>query len=111
MKSTFIKKFKHAFAMTQTCDVKNASLPKVLDKFAHEVVDRHMETPVLLLLDTFYPLNFIGSQLMFASMPFVKAFLSGDEYLEVARALENRQTIRLLSKRIVLIANEQNNDK
>jgi hypothetical protein len=107
MKFEFIKMLRHAFAISKNSEY--SELTPLLDKFAHEVVDRNLETPVVLFLNTVYPLNFIGSQLMFAAMPFAGFFFSQRDYAEIAWALENRKTIKLLVNRIGAIADNKSN--
>ena len=91
---------KHAFALEPAEQESHTGLPHVLERLAATVVEKKMETPALLFLETMTPLNFLGSQFMYATMPFVQLFSTSDDYHEIARALENRKTVRLFAERI-----------
>jgi hypothetical protein len=102
--STFMKRLKHAFAVEADYDVSSRGLPSGLEKIAREVVDRGMETPAIILLESMVPLSFLGSQALFAAWPLVKMAADGSDYREVARALEDRRTLRLMADRIEELA-------
>lgn len=77
----------------------------MLETIARKVVERGMETPAMILLESMVPLSFLGSQAMFAAWPLVKMAADGADYGEVARALEDRATMRLMADRIEELAN------
>jgi phosphoribosyl-ATP pyrophosphohydrolase len=97
-----IEQFKHAFAIGpepgRADEVRE--LPKILERIARGVVDRGMETPAVIALESVIPLNFLGSQVMYAVWPLVKMVADGVDYQDVAAALEDRETLRGLVMRI-----------
>ena len=92
---------KHAFDLGET----NKFLPNerqkiIAEKVCREVVKRHLSMPATILLETFRPLNFIGSQLMHFFQPIISAVLTGDGYIEFSRFLEKRGSVDYLCRRI-----------
>ena len=72
----------------------------MLERVARGVVDRKMETPAIIFLETIRPLNFMTSQTMLAAWPLVKLAGGRDAYREVAESLEDRETLHRLVLRI-----------
>ena len=72
----------------------------IVDKVCLEVVKRHMTTPALLFLESFRPLNYIGSQVMHFFQPFVSIILTTQTYQHFAQFLENRNSVDYLCQRI-----------
>jgi hypothetical protein len=97
---SFREKWRHAFALEPALPPEEDGLPDVLERFALQVVERRMETPAILFLETVRPLNFIGSQLMFAASPLVGLFRNTHQLNEVACALEHRGAVERLVQRI-----------
>lgn len=56
--------------------------------------------PVLMTLETFTPLNFLGNQMMVFMSPFVTAFMKPDDYKEFQNLLEYRESIPVILKAI-----------
>ncbi|MBN2719358.1 MAG: hypothetical protein JXX14_26140 [Deltaproteobacteria bacterium] len=96
----FKEKWQHAFALAPEVAPEADALPDILEKFAITVVKRRMETPAILFLEMVKPLNFLGSQLVFAAVPIAGVFTSADELSQVAKALEHRGVIAALVTRI-----------
>lgn len=97
---SFISKWKHAFALEPDVPVAVESLPAILEKFAQTVVARRLDTPAILFLEMVRPLNFLGSQMVFAAVPIAGLFANERELNEVARALEHRGAVGCLISRI-----------
>ena len=99
---TFKDKLRHAFAVKSTCEGADNKLPEVHEQLAHAIVNRGMETPAIIFLETVIPLNFLGSQIIYALWPLWKmAALPGEATLgEIAGHFESRETIRRLINRI-----------
>ena len=101
-----IEQFKHAFAIGPQPGPAGEvrELPEFLERIAAGVVDRGLETPAVIALESVIPLNFLGSQVMYAVWPLVKMVADGVDFQEVATALEDRETLRELVMRIEELA-------
>ena len=97
---SFKEKWKHAFALAPEEAPGADGLPAVLERFAQGVVTRRLEMPAILFLEMVRPLNFLGSQLVFASALIAGLFTSEREIKDVAKALEHRDSIASLIERI-----------
>jgi len=102
--SRLIAELKHAFAVGPDPDSGELTLPAVLERLAGSVVDRGMETPALIFIDSVTPLSFLASQTMHALWPLVQFTAVGDDFPAIAEALEDRRTVRLLAERIEELA-------
>jgi len=105
---TLKDKLRHAFAVKSTCEGADNTLPEVLEQLAQAIVNRQMETPAIIFLEAVIPLNFLGSQIMYALWPLFKmASIPGGATLgEIASHFESRETIRRLIDRIEEMATE-----
>jgi hypothetical protein len=99
--STFVETLKHAFSMRRAYE---ADLPPALERLARAAVERGMETPAIILVESLTPVAFLGSQAMAAVAPLVRMLGFGDDCAEIALALEDRRTSRRLSDRIEELA-------
>lgn len=68
----------------------------LLERIAREISRRHMATPAILFLESFKPMNFVGSQLLLFLDPIIGIFLTIPEYSRFVRLLEDRDTIERL---------------
>jgi len=100
--STFVETLKHAFAVRRT--EAPAALPAALERFARGVVERRMETPAIIFLESVVPLSFLGSQAMCAASPVARMLGAPGDFEEIAEALEDRGTVRRLALRIEELA-------
>lgn len=96
----WLDKLKYAFAMNPQSGEHPAGLPPVLEGLAQAVVDRGMELPALLVLDSMRPLNFMTSELLMSAWPLVRLLGPLPNYEEVALALQDRNCLPLLARRI-----------
>ena len=104
-RDTIIRGVKHAFAVSpqDEADGEHSDLPAALERLAQLVVDRGLEAPALIFLETVRPLNFLGAQAGQAFMPLIR--MLGVEGLDEAiAALEDRRTLRRLIDRIEELA-------
>ncbi len=102
------EKLKHAFAIGESKNYDPSEEQKVIvDKVCHEVVNRHLTLPATILLETFRPLNYIGSQIMHFFQPIISTVLSGKGYEDFSQFLEQRGSVDYLCRRI----NEIEDDK
>ncbi|MEE8399289.1 MAG: hypothetical protein V3S89_09810 [Desulfobacterales bacterium] len=92
---------KKAFAIEAPNDGAPTDAQKaVVDRICREVARRHMTTPALIFLESFRPLNHIGSQVMYFFQPFVSAILTSQAYQHFAEFLEQRSSVDYLCQRI-----------
>ncbi len=100
----FCDSLRHAFAIDSTGKDGKGGLTDdelaLLRKLAHTIVRRRMGTPAALFLESFQPINFIGSQAMFFLRPFMTFIFSAAEYDKLAQTLEKRQSIEILIQEI-----------
>ena len=100
----FLEKLKHAFAVGPAPAGAKRELPPSLERLALEIVERGMETPAMVLLDSIRPISFLAGQAMHAVWPLVNMAGKFDDYQIIAEALEDRQTIELLLAKIESLA-------
>jgi hypothetical protein len=68
----------------------------LFDRLARWIVERRLETPALLFLETSRPLSFVGAQAMHFFHPLVSVLYGGPEYERIARLLEDRANLSIL---------------
>ena len=101
------KEFKHAFAIHSVTDKEpNDDQKDVIDKVCREITRRHLSTPALIFLESFRPLNYIGSQVMHFFHPFISAITKASDYRLFSQFLESRSSIDYLYNRIEYFENE-----
>ena len=102
-----IKAFKHAFAIHSVTGTNPTEKQKdVVDKVCREISRRHLSTPALIFLESFRPLNYIGSQVMHFFHPFISAITKASDYRLFSQFLESRSSIDYLYNRIEYFENE-----
>ena len=103
---------KHAFAIGESQQSEPNEKQKIIvDKVCEEVVNRKLSMPALIMLETFSPLNYIGSQVMHFFQPIISSVLSGDGYSEFSVFLEQRGRVDYICKRINEIEMEKSDPK
>ena len=102
----FIDKLKHAFAVGPEDPAALPALPESLESLARRVVDHGLETPAIIALESAVPLSFLGSQVGHMIWPVARMVTDRVDVAEVAEALEDRRTLRLLVDRIQQLAGE-----
>ena len=68
----------------------------LFDRLARWIVERRMETPALLFLESARPLSFVGAQAMHFFQPLASVLFAGPDYERLARLLEDRANLSLL---------------
>lgn len=85
-------------------DPDNPPIPQeenlVLDKLARKVVEKRMTTPAIMFVESVKPLNFIGSQAMVFFEPIIQTIFNFNDYDTLRRALERRETLEILLRKI-----------
>ena len=103
-------KLKHAFDIGDSENYNPDEKQKIIvDKVCREVVNRHLAMPATILLETFRPLNYIGSQVMHFFQPIISTVLPGDGYTDFSQFLEQRGSVDYLCQRINEIEDEGKN--
>ena len=72
----------------------------VLDKLAHQVTKRGFTVPAILALESFKPLNYIGSQALVFFEPIIQTLFNFKDYNNFRCALEKRESIEILIRLI-----------
>jgi hypothetical protein len=98
---TFVETLRHAFSMRRA---EEPSFPPALERIARAAVERRLETPAIVILETAVPVAFLGSQAMAAVAPLARMLGFGGDLEEIAFALEDRRTVRRLADRIEELA-------
>ncbi len=102
----FWEQFKHAFALDPDPEG-DGKFPEILERFASKVVEKNMETPVIIALESMGPVSFLAGQAMHATWPLVNTFTDFKEFKEIAHCLEDRQTVSKLANRIEQLAHKK----
>ena len=71
-----------------------------LERIADHIVKRRLETPAILALEMHRPLQFLASQAMIVSTPFIGAFVGPTNVLKFAKLMEDRRNLDRLLDRI-----------
>lgn len=87
------QEFVHAFAVDPPQSVLTPQESALLEKIAHLLVHRHLESPALLFLESLGPLNFLGSQVVHGLRPFLDVVCEATELERLAVILERRDSI------------------
>ncbi|MCS6318280.1 MAG: hypothetical protein H8K05_11020 [Nitrospira sp.] len=88
---------RHAFAVRPeqaTFTIEDLAL---LERVADAVVARGMAAPATLFLESMGPMNFLGSQALHFLAPIVECVLTNTELAQIARLLEQRDSMHRLT--------------
>jgi len=72
----------------------------LLAKLSGWLVQRRLETPAILFLESVRPLSFVGAQGMHFLEPFARAVFDVKDYERLARMLERRENLERLVQAI-----------
>ncbi len=89
----------HAFAIPEDEPFSDAD-HHLLDRLAEVVVRRGMAEVAVMTLETFRPLNFVGSQALHFLKPFAEVIFDPEAYNRLAELLERKSTLPLLMDKI-----------
>lgn len=73
---------------------------EVLQKVADKLLERRLEAPAILLLESVKPLSFIASQGLVFLGPLLQPLLSVKDYDLFAEAVERRENVEWLIRRL-----------
>ncbi|MDH4187692.1 MAG: hypothetical protein OEV08_11900 [Nitrospira sp.] len=90
----------HAFSTTSVPVAQTSDDLALLERVAGAVVKRGMAAPATVFLESLGPMNFLGSQALYFLAPIIEWAFNAREVEQVARLLEQRDTIARL---IILI--------
>ena len=79
----------------------------LVDSVARRIVDRRLETPAVLLLETHKPLSFVASQAVLVAMPFLGPVIGAQTMADFSRLLADRTNVEVLIERIEAMAAER----
>lgn len=84
---------KHAFAVKPDDQPLSPEDVQLLERVADAIVKRGMAAPATLFLESMGPMNFLGSQALHFLTPILEMAFNTKEVEQVARLLEQRETI------------------
>ena len=82
----------------------------LFDKLAAWLVERRLETPAILFLESVRPMSFVGAQAMHFFEPFARAIFPVKDYERVARLMEQRSNLELLVRTIETAADRRQDE-
>ncbi len=88
---------RHAFAVRPEHQGFTREDLALLERVADAVVSRGMASPTALFLESLGPMNFLGSQALHVLAPIVECVLTGTELAQIARLLEQRDSLHRLA--------------
>ncbi len=102
-----MKWLKHAFATDPPGPAKPDERQRaLLEKLCREVVRRRLTTPVLLMLETSRPLNYVSAQLLHYLQPIVSILADTANYQKLTAFLEQRGSIDYVYQQLEAIETE-----
>ncbi len=102
-----MKWLKHAFATDPPGPAKPDETQRaLLEKLCREVVRRRLTTPVLLMLESSRPLNYVSAQLLHYLQPIVSILADTANYQKLTAFLEQRGSIDYVYQRLEAIEDE-----
>jgi hypothetical protein len=79
----------------------------LFERLARWIVERRMETPAILFLESVRPLSFVGAQAMHFLQPLASVLFTGPDYARLARLLEERENLAILLSTIEVEADRR----
>ncbi len=83
----------------------------LVDSVAKPIVDRRLEVPAVLFLETYRPLSFVASQSLLVAMPFLAPFVGAQRVADLSKILKDRANVEVLLRRIEDMANDRDTGK
>ncbi len=81
-------------------DLSEDETDALLDKAAHEIRKRRLETPAIMALELHKPLAGLGSSALVVLAPLVGPFFGGDAIRDLSRLLRKRHNVEKLIQRL-----------
>ena len=87
--------------MTPELDDRERELrERVIERVARVIVERRLETPAMLFLESSRPLTFLAGQGALAAMPLIGGFVRPADVEALSRVLDSEESLDLLIARI-----------
>jgi len=80
---------------------------RVIERVARVVVERRLETPAVLLLESNRPLTFLLGQGVLAALPVIGGFIPPADIEALSRVLDSEENLDLLIARIEELARQR----
>lgn len=80
---------------------------RVIERVAGLVVERRLETPAVLLLESSRPLTFLAGQGVLAAVPLIGGFIPPADLEALSRVLDSEENLELLIARIEELARQR----
>ena len=96
LRTRFARSLRHAFAVPSASTPLTDDDRAALEHLAAKVVARGMEAPMVLLLESISPINFLGSQALRVLSPVIDCVGHTEDVDRIARVLEKRDGIQQL---------------
>jgi len=80
---------------------------RVIERVARIIVQRRLETPAVVLLESNRPLTFFAGQGMLMALPLIGSFIPPADIEALARVLDSEDTLDILIERIESLAHER----
>jgi len=103
---SFRERFHHAFAVGDVGEPDPEDLA-ALERVARFIVNRRLEAPAILFLQSAVPLSYIGSQVMVGLEPILGPFFPRDDFERLSHIFERRDGIERLTAKIEELVNER----
>ena len=102
-----MKWLKHAFATDPPGPAKPDQKQRaLLEKLCTEVVRRRLTTPLLFMLETTRPLNYVSAQFLHCLQPIVSIIADTADYQKLTAFLEQRGSIDYVCQRLEALETE-----
>lgn len=94
--------------MTPELDERERELrERVIQRVARVIVERRLETPAMLFLESNRPLTFLAGQGVLAAMPLIGGFIPPADVEALSRVLGSEESLDMLIARIEELAAER----
>jgi len=80
---------------------------RVIERIAGIIVERRLETPAVLLLESNRPLTFLVGQGMLMALPLLGSFIPPADLEALSRILDSEDSLDMLIQRIEALAQER----
>ncbi len=88
------------FAIDLDTPLTREQIDSIVDPIAKKIVDRRLEVPAVLLLETHKPLSFVASQATLVAMPMLGPLVGAQRMADFSKILADRANVELLIARI-----------
>ena len=92
------------FGIDMDTPLTGEQIDSIVDSIARKIVDRRLEVPAVLLLETHKPLSFVASQATLVAMPMLAPLVGAQRMADFSKILADRANVELLISRIEELA-------